>query len=63
MNYEDILKHNLKVKKEFQGECLHEELDDIKIIYKRCKCCGKLKVVPDEEYVAKVGLSGRAPEY
>lgn len=60
MNYEDILKNNIE-NKLLHKPCEKEghELDEIKIIYKRCKKCGKFVVVPDPEWIAKHGVEGR----
>lgn len=59
MEFEEILKNNI-LNKDTHKKCEHE-LDEIKIIYKRCKCCGKFVVCPDEEFVAKKGVMGRSP--
>jgi inorganic triphosphatase YgiF len=63
MEFEDILKHNKKILKERRDKCKHEELDDIRVIYKRCLCCGKLVPVADEEYLKKHGLAGRGLDF
>lgn len=57
MEFEDILKHNIETKKDTE-KCKHD-LDEIKIIYQRCKTCGKFVVVPDEEYIKRRGVMGR----
>lgn len=58
MTYEELLKNNIEHKKEHKG-CEHEP-DGVKMIYQRCKCCGKWVSVPDPEWIAKVGVMGRA---
>ena len=58
MEIEDIVKNNIEVMKHTK-KCDHN-LGDIKIIYKRCKDCGKFVVCPDEELINKRGVTGKA---
>lgn len=64
MKFEDVLRNNIEGKKEHKlcektsGSAGHE-LDDVKIIYKRCRKCGKLVCVPDPDLIRRRGESGR----
>lgn len=60
MEYSEILKNNIE-NKLLHKPCEKEghDLDDIKIIYKRCKCCGKFVVCPDPELIKRRGVMGR----
>ena len=57
MEYSEVLRNNIDNKAEHKG-CEHE-LDEIKIIYRRCKCCGKFVVCPDPELIERKGVMGR----
>lgn len=60
MEYQEILKNNIDTKIITKAcEKTGHELDEIRIIYRRCKLCGKFVVCPDPEYIAKRGESGR----
>lgn len=63
MKFEDLLQSNIEGKKE-QEKCGKDkegghDLDDVRIIYRRCKKCGKFVAVPDPEHIMKRGESGR----
>lgn len=70
MEFNDLLQSNIAGKKE-QNKCENSapkkkgirvsghELDEIRIIYRRCKNCGKFVVCPDPEWIALRGESGR----
>jgi dissimilatory sulfite reductase (desulfoviridin) alpha/beta subunit len=60
MEYQKILKNNIE-NKLIHKTCEKEghELDEIRIIYKRCKKCGKFVVVGDPEWLEKHGVEGR----
>lgn len=63
MDFDEVLKHNKEVKRLFREKCSHDELDEIRVIFKRCKTCGKLVPVRDEEYIKQHGEIGRGPDY
>ena len=62
MEFKELLESNIKNKKETE-KCGKDkdghELDDVRIIYRRCRKCGKLVCVPDPELIEKRGVSGR----
>jgi Pyruvate/2-oxoacid:ferredoxin oxidoreductase delta subunit len=60
MEYSDILKNNIENKLLHKPcEKLGHDLDDVRVIYRRCKGCGKFVVCPDSEFIKKRGESGR----
>lgn len=58
MQYEEILKENID-NKELHKKCNHEP-DGVKMIFQRCKTCGKWIPIADPEWIAKHGHEGRA---
>jgi len=60
MEFKEILQNNIETKVITKAcEKVGHDLDDIRIIYRRCKCCGKFVVCPDPEFIARRGESGR----
>lgn len=55
---EEIIKHNIE-NKTLHKDCKDHELDEIKVIFQRCKKCGKWVPVPDPELIKRRGVSGR----
>lgn len=60
------MEHSEIVQNNIEGKLVHKacekeghDLDDIRIIYRKCKCCGKMVVCPDPEFVAQKGVMGR----
>lgn len=59
-DFEDILSWNIHLKKEKVSKgCEHSELGEVRVIFRKCRCCGKMVVVPDDEYIQKRGVEGR----
>ncbi len=61
MEFPEILKNNIEVKltsKACEKDGGHE-LEDVRVIYRRCKTCGKFVVCPDPEWIEKHGVMGR----
>jgi len=60
MEFEELLKENIRLRKEKVSKgCSHDELHEVRIIYRKCKCCGKMLVQADEEWIQKRGVEGR----
>ena len=58
MELNEIVKNNIE-HKSIHKDCKEHELDEIRLIYRRCKKCGKFVVVADEDYLNKKGAIGR----
>lgn len=58
--FSEIVEFNISVRKDkTTRHCPHEELSDVRTIYRRCKCCGKFVLVPDEELIRSRGVMGK----